>query len=356
MKIEIVRRGTVHDNTENNFGYSGWPSVAWSDNGELLAVFSGDRLGHVCPFGKVLLRRSSDEGRTWSTPEVVVDTPLDDRDAGVTRLGDGRLLVTTFNNTRAMQREYAANDRRHGDAMNAMIRAYCEMVTDAQETKYYGALAVLSDDNGYSWSEPFHTPVSAPHGAVQLTDGRILYAGTAAPGKTAPEATPILVAESRDGRTWKHLASVGRCPELTACGHYEPHLCELKNGHIVLTIRHDGEGVFTVSSAVSEDGGKTWTTPKTTGANGSPPHLLLHSSGKLVMTYGRRKPPYGVEAQFSEDGAAWSEPVTIWDGGVDGDLGYPCSVELEDGNVFTLYYAKPRAGAKCAILSTTWRF
>ena len=34
-----------------------------------------------------LLARSTDNGKTWSKPEVVVDTPIDDRDPSITVVG-----------------------------------------------------------------------------------------------------------------------------------------------------------------------------------------------------------------------------------------------------------------------------
>lgn len=43
--------------------YIGWPSVAKTRDGELLAVFSGDRDEHVCPWGKTQMVRSRDNGR-----------------------------------------------------------------------------------------------------------------------------------------------------------------------------------------------------------------------------------------------------------------------------------------------------
>src|SRR5689334_17775773 len=76
--------------------YHGWPTLASRANGELLVTYSGGREAHVCPFGRVELIRSRDEGRTWSWPEVVLDTPIDDRDAGVLETPSGALLVTTF--------------------------------------------------------------------------------------------------------------------------------------------------------------------------------------------------------------------------------------------------------------------
>ena len=70
--------------------YIGWPTMARTSTGKLLAVFSGDRDGHICPWGKTHLVRSGDDGETWSAPEVIRHSPLDDRDAGIieTRRGD----------------------------------------------------------------------------------------------------------------------------------------------------------------------------------------------------------------------------------------------------------------------------
>ena len=63
--------------------YIGWPTIVRTRAGELIIVFSGDRDSHICPWGKTQLVRSSDEGKTWSEPVVIRNTPLDDRDAGL---------------------------------------------------------------------------------------------------------------------------------------------------------------------------------------------------------------------------------------------------------------------------------
>ena len=76
--------------------YIGWPTVARTREGELLAVFSGDRAGHVCPWGKVQMVRSADGGETWTEPEIVCNTPLDDRDAGILETREGTLVVSWF--------------------------------------------------------------------------------------------------------------------------------------------------------------------------------------------------------------------------------------------------------------------
>ena len=39
----------------------------------------------------------------------------------------------------------------------------------------------------------------------------------------------------------------------------------------------------------------------------------------------------------------------------DGDLGYPATVELGDGSLFTVYYQKAAPGEKCSLLWSRWK-
>lgn len=76
--------------------YHGWPTLVRRNNGELLVVCSGGRETHVCPFGRVELIRSFDNGETWTLARTILDGPIDDRDAGILETAKGTLLVTTF--------------------------------------------------------------------------------------------------------------------------------------------------------------------------------------------------------------------------------------------------------------------
>src|SRR5690606_26493635 len=76
--------------------YHGWPTLTHTKSGELVAVWSGRREAHVCPFGTVEMMRSRDGGETWTFPRTVHDGPIDDRDAGVLETAKGSLIVTTF--------------------------------------------------------------------------------------------------------------------------------------------------------------------------------------------------------------------------------------------------------------------
>ena len=55
-----------------------------------------------------------------------------------------------------------------------------------------------------------------------------------------------------------------------------------------------------------------------------------------------------------DDGATWDHDWIIRDDGPDGDLGYPASVELDDGSLFTVYYQKVPGDAKCSLLCSRW--
>jgi len=89
--------------------YHGWPTLARRRCGQLLLVYSGGREAHVCPFGRVEMMRSDDDGQTWSWPRVLLDTAIDDRDAGVLETADGTILVLT-------------DRRRHCETLCALLR------------------------------------------------------------------------------------------------------------------------------------------------------------------------------------------------------------------------------------------
>ena len=148
---------------------------------------------------------------------------------------------------------------------------------------------------------------------------------------------------------------------------HEPHVVELHDGRLLGLIRYDpnhhdygnrqpGQTDFQMCQSISSDGGKTWSTAEIMDFHGSPPHLLRHSSGVLVTTYGYRERPYGVRAMLShDDGDTWRYDYILRDDGPHPDLGYPSSVGLGDGSILTVYYQRPRTVEdKCALLWSRW--
>ena len=69
------------------------------------------------------------------------------------------------------------------------------------------------------------------------------------------------------------------------------------------------------------------------------PWPLQLRDGRIVVLFGRRKPPFGLGCLFSEDqGVTWSPEFIIRDDAEHWDLGYPVATELDDGRIFTAYY------------------
>jgi hypothetical protein len=150
--------------------YHGWPTVARRKSGELLLVYSGGREGHVCPFGRVELMRSHDDGKTWGWPRVVLDTEIDDRDAGVLETARGTLLVTTFTSL-YFETLLAAAEKIPAGKPGAWPadrlqrwRAAHDRISEAQRKTLFGVWMLRSTDGGLTWQGPYDAQVSSPHG------------------------------------------------------------------------------------------------------------------------------------------------------------------------------------------------
>jgi hypothetical protein len=348
--------------------YHGWPTVARRRNGELLVVCSGGREEHVDPFGQVHLIRSADGGNTWSAPQVVADGPLDDRDAGVLETRSGALLINWFTSLAWMHYLYRAETGQIDWIPRATLdrwRAERQRIVDAVNVRAeLGEWIIQSEDGGKTWSPRVATGLSSPHGPIQLADGRLLYAGkrTTAPNGWARgsshEGGEIGVAESRDdGRTWQWIGAVPVAPGHTAADYHEPHAVETADGRLVLQIRNHGTP-FTQETlqTESEDGGRTWSVSHSIGVWGTPSHLLRLRDGRLLMTNGYRRQPFGNQARVSSDsGRTWSDPMTISGDGMGGDLGYPSSVELDDGLILSVWYEVLKGNPRAVLRQARWR-
>ena len=107
MKIELIGKPKIiMSNPNSHHAYFAWPTAKRLQDGKIAVGASGFRLEHVCPFGKSVISYSYDNGETYTFPAPVIDTPLDDRDAGLCTFGEKGLIITSFNNSAEMQREY----------------------------------------------------------------------------------------------------------------------------------------------------------------------------------------------------------------------------------------------------------
>jgi hypothetical protein len=334
--------------------YHGWPTLTRCRDGELLVVCSGGREAHVCPFGRVDLIRSRDDGQTWTWPEVLLDGPIDDRDAGVLETPQGAWLVTTFTSLayEAILAKAEQDPKWPAERLSRWQAAHRRL--DAEQRKAaLGTWMIRSTDRGTTWSGRYDSLVNSPHGPIALADGRLLYAGK----ELWRGEHRVGVCESRDdGATWRWLAAIPTREGDNHCDYHELDAVETADNRLLVQIRnHNKTNSGETLQCESADGGQTWTAPAAIGVWGLPSHLLRLSDGRLLMTYGHRRPPFGNQARVSEDhGRSWSEPLIVSGDGAGGDLGYPSTAQLADGSLLTVWYEQRPGPAKAILRQARW--
>ncbi len=359
MKIRVIEPArVVMDNPGNQHCYFGWPTAIRLKNGRIALAASGFRLSHICPFGKAVLSFSEDEGKTYTRPAAIIDTVLDDRDAGLCTFGESGLILTSFNNTCDFQRRMIKGhvDAR-SEAVQKYVAAYLDTVTEEQQEAVLGATYRISYDNGVTFGPLYVSPVTNPHGPIELNDGSILWVGSAF-RRDNQDARDIHAYRVNMDGTMDKLGEIPPIVEEDAVRKVcEPYTIQLADGTLICHIRV--EPTFTTFQSVSTDGGRSWSEPEKLlpDRGGAPMHLLQHSSGALIAAYSYREEPYGLRAMFSYDGGkTWDKDHIIYKNDASNDLGYPSMVELADGSLLTVFYARERVEEPSVIMQTVWTF
>ncbi|MBR2721224.1 MAG: exo-alpha-sialidase [Clostridia bacterium] len=377
VEIEIFDGDPTYDGVTIELNYIGWPTICKGDGNTLYAVGSA-RLEHVDPFGTTIFMESQDGGVTWSKPRVIVNTAHDDRDAGIVYMGNGRMLVSYFTvdiqgyidgeNSYWRNRPNVSEEQE-----NALLARWATM---SKAQMQGGSYVVYSDDYGQTWGEPVQVPVSAPHGPTLGADGKTLYyfghpEHPGAAGFSFDETKLHLIYSTNYGQEWRHLSQVDKP---TGISSYEPHVIQLTDGSFVIAVRSDtnpadesGNRGMSVFTATSKDG-RTWTPLRRVAQDmfGGPPHLLQLKNGVVVLTYGYRLNPCGNRVRLSYDGGkTWGKEIVLCASVTpqSSDMGYPSTIELDDGTLITAYYqpysqADKNANGKgelfCSFLYTRW--
>lgn len=341
--------------TPPGWSYAGWSTVCRRANGQLVVTWSGNRQAHVCPFGQVQMMTSDDEGASWSWPRTLLDGPIDDRDSGVLETSKGTLLATTFTSLAYEEPLAKANREKSWPAekLAAWNAVNARLPADARR-KELGVWMIRSTDGGLNWSPKYDSLVSSPHGPIQLSDGRLLYAGK---DLWRPEARVGVCQSTDDGQTWQWLADIPPRAGDKPSDYHELHAVETADKRLIVQIRnHSATNSQETLQCESADGGKTWSPPKSIGVWGLPSHLLRLKDGRLVMSYGHRRAPLGNQARVSADhGRTWSEAIVLSGDGASGDLGYPSTVELAGGTLLTVWYEAMKGNPNSVLRQAKWR-
>ena len=341
----VGNEGVIYQ-SEEKLGYCGWPSVAKIYDGKLISVWSLRQM-HRDPYGKVVGAISEDNGVTWSEPFTIIDTVLDDRDAGVI-FWKNKVIVSTVSVAKSI----------YLNSGNQEWIDYTNAITDPQETEALGCNYVIGEmvNGELTFGAIKKAPSFTPHGMIQLANGDLGYVGyDGYDRENGITKSKIVFYSSADGETWSKVSDVFGANEFLADQLNEPNAIVLKNGKMLVAVRSESNGIYL---AESNDDGVTFSNKRVLlpAAITTPPHLMQMTDGTLVLSYGYRNAPYNIRAIVSKDnGESWSNEIELTSGGVDWDFGYPATIERGNGELLTVYYQKLSADKKnTALKEVIW--
>ena len=308
------------------------PSIILSKKGTLLAAAEGRVNASDHAQNNIVIRRSSDNGKTWGDNIIVAkDGKLCFNNPCMVVLGSGRILM--------------------------IIQRYPEVggeykVKDGVTGETCLCFATYSDDDGLTWSalEDITAQVKRPTGITSIASGpgigivlknpkfkdRIIIPFNQGPGGK----WEVYAAYSDDnGKTWKYgeVAPNGKAHRPN-----EVQMVELSDGRILLNARGMAGNKYR-KVAVSEDGGITWsdvndqtelTESRCMGSiisydakDGKAPKLLY------VGPASQKARSEGTLWISTDDGKTWPTQKLL----VPGEFAYSVVVALPDGNLGLIY-------------------
>ena len=361
--------------------YCSFPSIVRLKSGHLLLAFrmAGERsvraaqvgaVTHHDPESSIGLIESLDNGQNWPNENVRIISETEANqgvnDPGLSVLENGDLLLRN-----AVLDIVPTMERKKIKGKLVSHRPEHNLVATL-----LGNQILISSDEGKIWNElAAHDTeglknTCSREPVLELDDNSLLlsvYYG-------APQSCDqVSLLRSYDGGvSWGDLSIIasdpnGQLGQHSGTNYNETAILHLGNGEILAMIRadrsfisEDGKpipvgGIGELMVSRSFDAGLSWVPPSPSGIWGQPAHLLRMNDGRILCTYGYRKQPYGIRAVISEDrGYTWSDSIVLRANAPSWDIGYPCSLHLQDDSILTAYYFHEEDGIRY-IASTIWR-
>lgn len=327
-----------------------FPWVIQLQNGDLLASFVIAEAFESAN-SNTYISRSKDGGKSWSEPLPVIsgnEIRGKSNCARITAVGDNEVVAIMV---RSDREKYPGEGLANPENMGFVPTE---------------VLLLRSADNGSTWSAPkkIIPPLIGPafeacSPVVVLSDGRWLW-----PTSTwrdwngyAPNGMKMVAIESFDkGKTWPSYLDVmdGSANKII---NWEGKIVELTDNKLVsLSWVYDEKNGRDLPNhfSISNDGGKTWTTPKSTNTKGQTAALIKLPGEKLLMVYRRLDKP-GLWAEVAHiENNEWIQEKTfcVWQGNMKTEdkpenmvqefnelkFGAPCALLLSDGAVLIAFW------------------
>lgn len=362
--IEILERKCIYRDGE----YVSFPNLARLKDGSMICAFRHARerqkeygkVTHIDPTAKDVFISLSEQGEGGKQLHTIVDDEMSDQDPCINVLRDGRIIVTYFRWALAPKGEGPARwGQAEFDAFGRDLFGLYDCMAD-------GASYSISDDNGKTWKQypPLRIP-NVPEGAgvrgniIEMDNGDLLMPYYASLRVGELSRSGLVISHDR-GESWEYLTDMAFDPKCEK-NYLEPGLYRTPKGKIVGLFRTqtdwrkpgvDFEDTYlNLHYSVSQDDGRSFgPVQEVSNLWGSSPfHALRLQDNRVLLSYGWRKPPFGVrirvcdpELEHIEDG----EEVILCDDAPNGDLGYPHAIQLKDGTVLVAYYISGEDGIR----------
>lgn len=326
--VDVFRDG------EDGYPVNRIPAIIKTKAGTLLAFAEGRQLRDDKAENKIILKRSADGGLTWSKAQTIENdgaNSLNNPTAVVVR-ENGRVIL--------MYQRYPADFHKVGIVPGVEGEHICR------------GLVIYSDDDGVTWSKPLDITASikrpiatsiasGPGIGIELTRGK--HAGRIImPFNQGPLTNGQVYAVYSDdlGKTWKY-GDTAKCA--TKGRPNEVQMAELTDGSVLLNARNQA-GPKMRKTAVSHDGGETWSTAEDNptfidptcqasllrhSVDGNPTNDVLLFSNPASTT----KRTNGVVRLSRDDGRTWPVSRVIHPGG----FSYSVLVSLDTNTIGCLY-------------------
>jgi sialidase-1 len=335
------------------------PGIVVTKTGVVLAYCEARKTTSDWATIDILLRRSTDGGKTWSEPAKIADVPgPKERNPVALAKKLGTKDDVTYNNPVMI-----------ADKSGAVHLLFC--------LEYMRCFYACSDDDGKTWSKPTAITTTAfdpfkkgidwkaiatgPGHGIQLKSGRLLvpvWVSLGTGGGGHGDSVSATIYSDDNGKTWK----AGEVAIPNTAEWISPNECcvaELPDGTVMMNARSPSKTNRRLV-ATSPDGATKWSKPTYDDAlpepicmgsllavPGAKPVLLFSNPDNLEKTGAKTPPGPGtgrdrknVTVQLSDDnGKTWTAKRTI----ESGFSAYSDLAVLKDGTVLLLY---ERAGEK----------
>lgn len=336
-----IARTVLFGNDIEGVNFVRIPGLAKTKKGTLIAVCdarvetNNDLPNNI----DCIIRRSSDDGKTWGEVQTVLNMP------GEEGVSDPSILVDQVTGTIWIFLNYS----KAGVGVGTSQPGY------GDDTIHI--LAVRSDDDGLTWSEPvditrsvkaedWRYVISSPGHGIQLKDGTLLQTGYYAVPNTISRNPRAFAFYSKDhGRTWQRTKPVAQ--RVT-----EGMAVQLEDGRILMNMRGQ---VNARALSYSSDLAGAWSAleyDQTLVEPGCQASIikLQHgpAKGKDWLVFGN--PAATTRSNYTlrlslDGGKSWVNSLPLWSQGA----GYSDIVELSNGDLGVLYEKWGGRGSKAVL-------